>query len=391
MNLAIFGWYHHRNAGDDRMQACLTRWLDGHTLAFLPAGRPPCVELLRTYDAALLGGGSIVNPQGGLFRDLCRWVRKAGIPVGIVGVTLDTITPAFRAEFRRFLDLDLCAFAWFRDQGSLDLVGAHPKAFAAPDLTWLYPIADIGHKEAQEPQDTGSGTVPDSQLSAPGSQPFPIAVCLRKRRDLPVAPWRAFLSELAAAGHALLPWPLYFEGGGDADALRQCLPPEQGAGSQEQGVQAGGAPPLSPRRPPPPASRSPLHAPCSPPEEFTLAPLAHAGAVISERFHGVLFALQAGLPVLPLGDAPKLTRFLAENDLPPACTPATVAAAWREFLPRRTELAGQARRLGPELRAAAATAAVRALRDLTAASAAAGRNRGQLRGWLRRGRAALSS
>src|SRR6185436_6357089 len=54
VNIAVFGWYHHRNAGDDRIQQCLTRWLDGHTLAFLPAGRRPPVHLLRTYDAAIL-------------------------------------------------------------------------------------------------------------------------------------------------------------------------------------------------------------------------------------------------------------------------------------------------------------------------------------------------
>src|SRR5687768_15511039 len=102
MNIAIFGWYHHRNAGDDRIQQCLTRWLEGHTLAFLPAGRRPPVHLLRTCDAAILGGGGLIRDRGGMFRDMARWVRAAGIPVALAGVSVEGITPELRAELRAF-------------------------------------------------------------------------------------------------------------------------------------------------------------------------------------------------------------------------------------------------------------------------------------------------
>ena len=93
MNIAIFGWYHHQNAGDDRMQSCLTRWLDGHTLAFLPAGRPPPIELLRTYDAVLIGGGGLIARSGGLFRGMAAWVRATRIPVGLAGVSVERYRP----------------------------------------------------------------------------------------------------------------------------------------------------------------------------------------------------------------------------------------------------------------------------------------------------------
>src|SRR6266498_1808139 len=133
MNIAVFGWYHHRNAGDDRIQYCITRWFDGHTLAFLPAGRRPPIHLLRTYDAAILGGGGLIMGEGGMFRHMTRWVRSSGIPVALAGVSVESITSGLRAEIRAFMDV--CCFAWFRDKGSLEVVGEHPKAFVAPDIT----------------------------------------------------------------------------------------------------------------------------------------------------------------------------------------------------------------------------------------------------------------
>jgi hypothetical protein len=232
MNIAVFGWYHHRNAGDDRIQQCLTRWLEGHTLAFLPAGRRPPVHLLRTYDAAILGGGGLIRDRGGMFRDMARWVRAAGIPVALAGVSVEGITPELRAELRAFLDV--CCFAWFRDRGSLAEVGEHPRAFVAPDITWLYPFDPA-------PGEGDGVAVTSADLTAPV---------------------------------ALHPWPLYFENGGDAAAFRRPVP-----------------------------------------EEFDLEPARRAAAVLTRRFHGLLFALQLGRPVLVDSAAPKVRRFLEDNGL----------------------------------------------------------------------------
>lgn len=250
MNIAVFGWYHHRNAGDDRIQQCLTRWLDGHTLAFLPAGRRPPVHLLRTCDAAILGGGGLIRNEGGIFRGLARWVRQAGIPVALVGVSVEGITPGLRRELREFLDV--CCFAWFRDRGSLEVVGDHPRAFVAPDVTWLYPF------EPAEQEGRG------------------LAVCVAPGTLQPRAAWR---DALAALGEPLHPWPLYFENGGDAAGLRELV------------------------------TDRPL------PAEFDLGPARQAAAVLTGRFHGLLFALQLGRPALAASDAPKVRRFLDDNGL----------------------------------------------------------------------------
>ena len=277
MNIAVFGWYHHQNAGDDRIQQCLTRWLDGHTLAFLPAGRPPPIHLLRTYDAVILGGGGIIMKRGGMFKNMARWVRMAGIPAALVSVSVENIAPDLRAELREFMDV--CCLAWFRDQGSLDAVGDHPRAFVAPDITWLYPY------EVVQPKPQG------------------LAVCLRKQRELPQTEWR---NASLALGQPLHPWPFYFENGGDARVLREMFPDSRV------------------------------------PREFSLLPPQQASAVISGRFHGLIFALQMGLPVITISSRPKVKRFLAENGLEhwrvSEDTPEALPTLWPEFMASQNQL-----------------------------------------------------
>ena len=55
------------------------------------------------------------------------------------GRRIERLPPVLRAELRAFLDV--CCFAWFRDRASLDALGEHPRAFVAPDITWLFPHA----------------------------------------------------------------------------------------------------------------------------------------------------------------------------------------------------------------------------------------------------------
>jgi len=288
MNIAIFGWYHHRNAGDDRIQQCLTRWLDGHTLAFLPAGRRPPIRLLRTCDAAILGGGGLIMGEGGMFRHMARWIRSAGIPVALAGVSVEAITPALRRELREFLDR--CCFAWFRDRESLEAVGEHPKAFVAPDLTWLYPY-------------------PAAPLPPEG-----VAVCLRKQRGLPLDAWRRVLAQLDQPLH---PWPLYFEQGGDAGVLASVIPDR------------------------------PV------PEEFDLEPARRAAAVVSGRFHGIVFALQLGRPALAVSSLPKTRRFLAEQGLGAWTVaedrPQELGERWRSFVDAWPRLSEEALRIRSRL------------------------------------------
>lgn len=249
MNYAVFGWYHHQNAGDDRMQHCLTRWLDGHTLAFLPAGRRPPLALLATYDGVLIGGGGLLMSAAGLFRGMAAWVRKVEIPVALVGVSIEREDPKLLAELRSFLDV--CCFAWFRDRHSYDLVGPHPRAFVAPDVTWLFPYSVSKAREPRIAVSLGTAQPPDPEL----------------RKALAGLP-----SEFCA-------WPLYYEAQGDRRVLKESL-----------GLRVDS-------------------------EEFDLAPARDGASVISSRYHGIQFALQLGKPVFALGQLPKIRHFMQEEGL----------------------------------------------------------------------------
>lgn len=300
MNIAVFGWYHHQNAGDDRIQRCLTRWLDGHTLAFLPAGRPAPVSLLRTYDAAIIGGGGLISQRGGVFRAMRGWLRAAGIPAALVGVSVENLDSDLRRELRAFMDR--AVFTWFRDQGSLEAVGSHPRAFVAPDLTWLYPHPPADARDVEDPAG-GDG----------------IAVSLRAEKGLDPDAWRASLEALGARLHA---WPFYFEGGdrvnpgGDAALLANLL------------------------------DQPPLH-------EFDLAPVYRASAVIAGRFHAAQFAIQAGRPLVAVSSRPKMHRFLDEHGLGDFCIsedrPEDLPSVWRRLRDERASLTARLRALRARL------------------------------------------
>jgi polysaccharide pyruvyl transferase WcaK-like protein len=306
MNIAVFGWYHHRNAGDDRIQQCLTRWLEGHTLAFLPAGRRPPVHLLRTYDAAILGGGGLIRDHGGMFRGMARWVRAAGIPVALAGVSVEGMSPELRAELRAFLDV--CCFAWFRDHGSLEEVGGHPRAFVAPDITWLYPFEPA-------PAEGEGVAVTSADLDVPTAPDTPIH-----------------------------PWPLYFENGGDAAGFQTA------------------------------------------PGEFDLEPARRATAVLTRRFHGLLFAIQLGRPALVDSAAPKVRRFLEDNGLQGWALQGDLASAWPAFAGRWPAMREEALRLRERLRdevwRTTAPVRERLLADAAALPPASRRIGSRLRSWF---------
>lgn len=273
MNIAVFGWYHHQNAGDDRMQQCITRWFDGHTLAFLPAGRPVPMDWLRTYDGVILGGGGILMSRGGMFRDMASWIRRFGGPVALCGVSAESLPDDLAGELRAALDV--MSFAWFRDQGSLDAVGPHPRAFVAPDLSWLYPFEEC---------DPGQGT----------------AIGLRREGDFPVDAWRAAFDDLDGPR---LPWPLYFESGGDAELAERLLGLEPGASGRE----------------------------------FSVEVARRAARIVTGRFHGLTFGMQLGRPVLTVSSRPKVARFLEEHGLGDWRVDEHDAAAFQALWPRFLE------------------------------------------------------
>jgi polysaccharide pyruvyl transferase WcaK-like protein len=182
---------------------------------------------------------------------MAQWVRAAGIPVALVGISIERITEPLRDELRGFLAG--AELAWFRDRASLDEVGADARAFVAPDLSWLLPFP---------------------MLPPPGGRA--VALALRKQGGLDLERWRAVVARIDRPVRA---WPLYFEHEGDREPLKAVLPDE------------------------------PV------PDEFSLRALDSSSIAVSLRYHGILFAVQAGRPVIAVSSQPKVERFMHEQGL----------------------------------------------------------------------------
>jgi len=285
VNVLVLGWYHHQNAGDDRLQHAITRWLEGHTLGFLPAGRRLPASFARRWDVVLIGGGGLLVGEGGVFHRLATLPRRARVPVGFVGVSAETVPHDLRHELDAFGSH--AVVAWFRDEGSQRACGADrwPAAFVGPDLTWLEP-----HPAVDGP---GEGVAFAAGPTAP----------------LDEAAWR---EALATLHQPVRPWPFHEEGGADREVLRRVVP---------SGVLPAG---------------------------WDVEPGRASAVVVSTRYHGLQFGLQLGRPVVGVGDAPKVRRFLDEQGIGDWWLPADDPSGLRSLVER---LEGdEARRTVAELR-----------------------------------------
>lgn len=326
MNILVLGWYHHRNAGDDAIQEAVTAWLEGHTLGFLPAGRPLPASFARHWDAIVIGGGGILQQRGGVLRDLRSLRRRTGVAIVFAGVSAERPTPELIAEIQRSAP-HLAGF-WARDQGTLDELGLHPSdhVFTGPDLTWLRP------------------PVPDDRPTTRTG----IAVAAAAHAQLDVDAWRAALATLPTRTR---PWPFWLEHDADPKLLAKLLP---------NAVPADTHDPL----------------------------LAHdAALVVSARYHGVVFALQQGRPVIGIGDAPKVRRLFTEHGLDrwlvPADRPDLLRSKVDEILGDLSGADAAVEAVARQLRAEAADAAGRT-RTLLESAARPLEGRHPLRRWFRR-------
>lgn len=249
MRGVVFGWYHRRNAGDDRLAQCIERWLDGHQLTFLPHTDPPPLETLLHADFAIIGGGSVAGTSHGVFHRAHKWISAAQLPVACVGISVNERRD-IRDEIHGLLRCG--ARVWVRDRPGVEWLGNRDNVFYAPDLSWMYPRESVA-----------------------GAPRAGIAINLRPwpGRTLDAAAWRASLDQLPSS---LTPWPLSFGRDDDRSVLKEVMPAHPN------------------------------------PAEFDSNVPAQCKLVIAMRYHAVLFAIQAGTPVLAVDNSIKVRRFLDE-------------------------------------------------------------------------------
>ena len=250
----VFGWYHQRNAGDDRLAKCIELWLRDHDLTFLTHTAPPPYEVLANADYVLLGGGSIAKEAHGVFQDMARWVPEIGLPVFAVGIGLGN-DPKLRLQLQTIPSSG--GMLWVRDQESIGWSGCQDKEVVfGPDLSWLYPLKF-------ENLDRN----------------IPVSLSMRpcRWREWNCVDWRdAFL----AWKQAVSPWPLCFGRDDDRPVLNDVL-----------------------------GCKCVAH-------DFDPTVPSRSHLVVAMRYHAAAFAIQAGTPVVVVDNAAKVRELFRQSELP---------------------------------------------------------------------------
>jgi polysaccharide pyruvyl transferase WcaK-like protein len=138
--IAIVGWYHKQNYGDDLLQESFINILSGHFLVFW--GYTPDARTLNTFDYVIFGGGSLWPIQTRIIEKI---LPRLKVPFALVGISARQAIDR-ETTYRVLESADLVIL---RDQASVSMLHDHPKIIVAPDLTWYIP-----HPVLQSPPTT---------------------------------------------------------------------------------------------------------------------------------------------------------------------------------------------------------------------------------------------
>ncbi|MBW4518930.1 MAG: polysaccharide pyruvyl transferase family protein [Scytolyngbya sp. HA4215-MV1] len=260
MKIAIFGYYNALNAGDDRIQYCITRLLQGHQVIFLPHYLPPPKDYLQSFDWILIGGGGLVFEQVGIWNNTAKWIQDCKAKIGVLGLGVNHISQKLCSEVLTLIEK--ADFFYVRDHTSKALLNQHSKIEVYPDLTWCFPFQ---------------------------SEQQPDRICQGIALNLLPCHWRSFDIDAwvrVLTNAQIHPFPLHFGINRDFDLLHTYF-----------------------------GDRTP--------QEFSLKPLMNSQLLIACRFHAIVFAMQLGKPFIAINYDDKVRRLLAEADLLECCLQTT--------------------------------------------------------------------
>lgn len=258
MQVGVIGWWNYDNQGDLAMLASLRKGLAPHRVIALDVGFPAWPDTLyrlNRLDYVILGGGTLIAEKPGLpFDTFDTWKDQLERPLGVVGLGVDPIHESYRADVNALMERT--RFFFVRDQASRRLLGRQ-EIRVAPDLTFAYPLPLAGSPVAGERKRPLCG------------------VNLRKSSRFDPQPWMETIAGLPVEIRGI---PLSsFESFAESALLRQLDP----------GCASAYAPHLY--------------------EELDL--------MIGVAFHSVVFAVQAGVPVIAVAYAPKVRHFMEDIGL----------------------------------------------------------------------------
>lgn len=128
-NVAIVGWYHKLNYGDDLLQHSFCHLLSNCKLSFIDLDADPSV--LLSFDYVIFGGGSIW-PNHTLLSDP---ILSGKIRYSIIGVSVRELTSSHVSS----IIINNADLVVVRDHHSAKLLN-NPKVQCMPDLTWFKPL-----------------------------------------------------------------------------------------------------------------------------------------------------------------------------------------------------------------------------------------------------------
>ena len=295
MKIAVFGWYGHDNAGDERLKYCLNHYLmslggidkidfyDLHENAI--KGK---TSKFDSYDLVIVGGGGLILSQCN-YHDFINGLQTK---LAVLGVSVER--PKLTGNSKKFAIALLeksCAF-YVRDEESKQKLSRYDtvnKVKVSADLTFLEPYKPVNISDNKK---IGINILPKplhfkySTLSSPFFS-FILRVLnfLGIKNCVKVIDFKNIIQHVQTIAD-LLPIPLY------------CAPQDQSlALYQKTDIEF---------------LKTYFK---DVPVNFSDKDLDKCIMFLSMRLHGAIFAVQKGIPVLSLSYLPKNRNFMERADL----------------------------------------------------------------------------
>lgn len=148
MKIAVFGWYGHNNAGDERIKYCLNHFLMGlggiESVDFFDLHENAvkgATTKFNEYDLIIIGGGGLILSQ----HNYHDFILGLDTNVVTLGISVETTLKGNPKKFAQSL-LHKCESVHVRDRGSyekLKTLDIHNKVVLSSDLTFLHPFQSV--------------------------------------------------------------------------------------------------------------------------------------------------------------------------------------------------------------------------------------------------------
>lgn len=135
LNIAVIGWFHHLNAGDDRIGEILIKTLAPHNVILLSNYN---VHLLNCFDLLIFTAG-FWHPRHSISRDFKKWYKGVKVPYMAIGLGVEKTEDLQCLESYTYF-VKNASLILVRDKESAEALGNDKKINVSPDISWFDPL-----------------------------------------------------------------------------------------------------------------------------------------------------------------------------------------------------------------------------------------------------------